>query len=77
MPGSVARTPRSLGFAYDLPPFWVDLSVASLVQDLFYRYGGLASESPEYRKAAANRVGVTIPDKIPLREFDHSHYQRQ
>lgn len=46
-------------------------------QDLFYRYGGLAQESPQYRKAAATRVGVTIPEKVPLREFDHSHYHRQ
>ena len=46
-------------------------------QDLFYRYGGLAQESPQCRKAAATRVGVTIPEKVPLREFDHSHYHRQ
>jgi hypothetical protein len=42
------------------------------LQDLFYRYGGLALDSKEYRKAAATRVGVTIPDRIPLREFDHT-----
>lgn len=46
-------------------------------QVLFFRYGGLNAESTEYRTAAANRVGVTIPEKIPLREFDKSQYFRQ
>jgi hypothetical protein len=46
-------------------------------QELFFRYGGISAESGEYRHAAANRVGVTIPEKIPLREFDKSKYFRQ
>lgn len=50
---------------------------AFLVQELFFRYGGINAESTEYRKAAANRVGVTVPEKIPLREFDKSQYFRQ
>lgn len=43
-------------------------------QELFFRYGGVDQDSTEYRTAAAHRVGLAIPEQVPIREFDKSKY---
>ena len=41
-------------------------------QRLLERYAGVDIDSKEYRKAAAQRVGLSMPDKVPLRAVDAS-----
>eukprot|EP01138_Halocafeteria_seosinensis_P006387 gb/GECG01006529.1/.p1 GENE.gb/GECG01006529.1/~~gb/GECG01006529.1/.p1 ORF type:complete len:231 (+),score=19.43 gb/GECG01006529.1/:1-693(+) len=38
---------------------------------LLSQHGQIDIDSQEYREAAAQRVGVKIPDRLPLREVDH------
>lgn len=41
------------------------------MQKLLSQHGQIDIDSQEYREAAAQRVGVKIPDRLPLREVDH------
>lgn len=41
------------------------------LQGLLSKHGQVDIDSPEYREAAAQRVGVKIPDRLPLRQVDH------
>jgi hypothetical protein len=40
------------------------------VQGLVAQLGQVDIDSPEYRAAAARRVGLAIPDRLPLKESD-------